>query len=88
MEKFMVRIRPALVFFFGTPRRLRASVIGLTIAIAILVPGALWFIIGRLLDGLAPLLGPLVVILLLGLAFRQIFRPVSRAFSPPKKKRE
>jgi len=84
----MERLRHAFIFFFGTPRRLRASVIGLMIAIVVFIPGVLWFIIGRLLDGLAPLLGPLVVILLLGLAFRQIFRPVSRAFSPPKKKRE
>ena len=81
----MNRFQSFLTFFFGTPRRLRASLIGLGIVL-LMIPGVSGFVTARLLDALGPLLTPLVVILLLGLGFRKILGPVFRAFSPSKKK--
>jgi len=73
-------------FFFGTDRRTVITVTVMVVLFIIFVPGVSDYLGDRINHFVMLLLGPLVVILLIGLAFRRIFGPVFRVFSPPKKK--
>lgn len=73
-----------VVEWFSVPGRLKTSLIVLAIFV-MFIPGVSRFVADRILDMLAPLIGPAIIILLLVLAFRKMLSPIYRIFFPKKK---
>ncbi len=60
-------------FFFGTPRRLLASLVAAAIIAVLIEPGLLGLAVARLMIALEPVLGPIIQLVIIVLAFRIIF---------------
>lgn len=59
-------------FFFGTPRRLRATVIGLVVVLAVVCPNVVGWAINRVLLAISPVIVPALIFVPIWLAIRKI----------------
>ena len=63
-------------FFFGTPRRLLATVVAIGIIAVLIEPSLLALAVSRLMQAAEPILGPVIQLVIIGFAFRIVFRGI------------